>query len=309
MNEKENEQEIELIRQYTQKEISQDDIYTFNVQLCNNDIDRDGERFSVETLKQLAKLFKGKTGIFDHSMKAENQKARIFDAWVEKSNDKKAVDGKDFYLLKAKAYMVKSDENKNLIREIEAGIKKEVSVSCKTEKSICSICGADRYKTRCEHIRGRVYKNKTCYFTLENATDAYEWSFVAVPAQREAGVTKSYAQFETDFKNFKNISEEEITISKETAKSIAEKIEKLEKENTFINEYRQELAKDILKYFSANLPEMNIETIASVTNIMTTKEMSDFRNAIKKKNAKVSAKSQLMPEIKKTSTKYSQFKI
>jgi len=54
---------------------------------------------------------------------------------------------------------------------------------------------------------------------------------------------------------------------------------------------------------------MNIETIASVTNIMTTKEMSDFRNAIKKKNAKVSAKSQLMPEIKKTSTKYSQFKI
>lgn len=309
MNEKENEQEIELIRQYTQKEISQDDIYTFNVQLCNNDIDRDGERFSVETLKQLAKLFKGKTGIFDHSMKAENQKARIFDAWVEKSNDKKTVDGKDFYLLKAKAYMVKSDENKNLIREIEAGIKKEVSVSCKTEKSICSICGADRYKTRCEHIRGRVYKNKPCYFTLENATDAYEWSFVAVPAQREAGVTKSYAQFETDFKNFKNISEEEITISKETAKSIAEKIEKLEKENTFINEYRQELAKDILKYFSANLPEMNIETIASVTNIMTTKEMSDFRNAIKKKNAKVSAKSQLMPEIKKTSTKYSQFKI
>lgn len=98
-------------------------------------------------------------------------------------------------------------------------------------------------------------------------------------------------------------------ISKEVAKNIAEKIEKLEKENAFINEYRQEISKDILKYFSANLPEMSNETVISITNIMTTKEMLDFRNAVKKKNAKISAKSQLMPEIKKSTNKYSQFKI
>ena len=36
------------------------------------------------------------------------------------------------------------------------------------------------------------YGGKLCYFTLKAPTDAYEWSFVAVPAQRKAGVMKSF---------------------------------------------------------------------------------------------------------------------
>ena len=37
---------------------------------------------------------------------------------------------------------------------------------------------------------GRQYDGKLCTAVLEDPTDAYEWSFVAVPAQREAGVLK-----------------------------------------------------------------------------------------------------------------------
>ena len=36
------------------------------MRLCDNEIDRDWERFSPETLKGLAPLFVGKSGIFDH---------------------------------------------------------------------------------------------------------------------------------------------------------------------------------------------------------------------------------------------------
>ena len=43
----------------------------------------------------------------------------------------------------------------------------------------------------CRHVKGRTYNGKLCYGELTGAKDAYEWSFVAVPAQRRAGVIKS----------------------------------------------------------------------------------------------------------------------
>ena len=82
--------------------------------------------------------------------------------------------------------MVRTKDNESLIREIEGGIKKEVSIGCNVGKKSCSICG----KTSCSHVKGKLYGEKLCFKELSEAVDAYEWSFVAVPAQREAGVSK-----------------------------------------------------------------------------------------------------------------------
>ena len=41
---------------------------------------------------------------------------------------------------------------------------------------------------------GKRYDGRLCFFTLSRPTDAYEWSFVAVPAQRKAGVIKAFGQ-------------------------------------------------------------------------------------------------------------------
>ena len=54
---------------------------------------------------------------------------------------------------------------------------------------VCSVCGKQRGS--CGHIGGREYSGSSCYFTLSGITDVYEVSFVAVPAQPEAGVIKS----------------------------------------------------------------------------------------------------------------------
>lgn len=184
--------DLEKINQFTRSDFGADELYIFSVILCNNDIDRDYERFSLNALKSLKELFVGKTGIFDHSMKAENQKARIFETELEEVYDKKTADGMKFYQLRAKAYMVRNDENKSLITEIEAGIKKEVSISCSAKSSTCSICGNDKRHSLCEHINGKAYDGKTAFSVLDDISDAYEFSFVAVPAQREAGVTKHF---------------------------------------------------------------------------------------------------------------------
>lgn len=184
-------EDLAKINQFTRRELTADEVYVFTVALCDNDIDRDYEKFTVEALNQLQPLFLGKPGILDHSMRAEDQNSRIFETWVEQVPGKKTRDGEDLYQLKAKAYILKSEKSAALIDEIDGGIKKEVSVSCSMNVSKCSICGKTRNEG-CEHNRGKIYDGELCFFTLEEPTDAYEFSFVAVPAQRGAGVTKSF---------------------------------------------------------------------------------------------------------------------
>ncbi len=183
---------MEKINRFAVQPLEEKDVFCFSLTLCDNDIDRDGERFSDEALDKLAKLFIGKTGIFDHDPKGEKQTARIFDTHIESFDGRLTSDGKPYLALCASAYMVRTGANADLIKEISGGIKKEVSVSCAVARQICSVCGADRNKSACAHIKGRQYGEKLCYVTLDEPTDAYEWSFVAVPAQVNAGVTKHY---------------------------------------------------------------------------------------------------------------------
>jgi len=90
--------------------------------------------------------------------------------------------------------MIRTAANADLIKEIEGGIKKEVSVSCSVGRRVCSVCGRDRSEDPCGHIKGRRYEGSICCDILEEPSDAYEWSFVAVPAQPSAGVTKIYTE-------------------------------------------------------------------------------------------------------------------
>ena len=185
---------LDKINALTRRKFKAEELYTFPVVLCHNDIDRDGERFSDEALDEMAELFVGKTGIFDHMPTAGNQAARIYDAEVISDPEKQTAWGGEYRYLKGYAYMVRTDANADLITEIDAGIKKEVSVSCSAARRTCSICGADK-AAGCEHVTGKNYDGQICHTVLDDITDAYEWSFVAVPAQPGAGVTaKNYKE-------------------------------------------------------------------------------------------------------------------
>lgn len=185
-------EDLELIGGYTRRALAAEEVYTFPVILCDNDIDRDGERFSIPALEKLAQLFVGKTGIFDHDPKGKNQTARIYRCQVERQEGKRTAAGEPYHCLRASAYLLRTAGNQDLIREIDGGIKKEVSVGCSVGRAVCSVCGADRRKDPCRHRPGEMYEGKICHVILEDPADAYEWSFVAVPAQPQAGVTKGY---------------------------------------------------------------------------------------------------------------------
>lgn len=183
--------DLELIGALARKPLGQEEVYTFSVRLCDNEIDRDFERFTVQTLEQLAPMFVGKAGIFDHQWSARGQAARIYKTEIVREPGRMTRAGDGYCWLKGCAYMVRTDSNRDLIAEIEGGIKKEVSVGCAVEHAICSVCGCDRTQTDCGHEKGQEYGGQLCWADLEGAKDAYEFSFVAVPAQPAAGVVKT----------------------------------------------------------------------------------------------------------------------
>jgi len=186
------EADLKLINKLSIRPLTAEEVFVFRVAMCDNEVDRDFEVFPTSALKGLAKLYKGKTVIANHMWKSENQVARIFETEVVPDDARQTQNGETYAQLVARCYMLRTDTNKDLIAEIEAGIKKEVSVGCAMQSAVCSICGMDNRKTWCQHYNGKEYDGKLCYFKLEGARDAYELSFVAVPAQREAGIIKAY---------------------------------------------------------------------------------------------------------------------
>lgn len=225
--------ELELINRFSRKTLTADEVYTFAVRLCDNEVDRDGERFENDTLEGLAELFVGKSGIFDHNWSAAGQTARIYRAQVVEEPGVLTAAGDGYRYVKGYAYMLRTPGNEELIAQLDGGILREVSVGCAVERSVCSVCG--KQAGSCEHRKGEHYGQTLCYTKLIGASDAFEWSFVAVPAQPKAGVLKSKGK--------------ELTLKQlvQKDKKCARELEELEREARMGRRYMAALRREVVR--------------------------------------------------------------
>lgn len=175
-------EDLALINELAHKELKEEEVYIFSVRLCDNEIDREWERFPRETLEELALMLVGKIGVFDHNWSSQGQAARIYKTQVVDEEGRLTRAGDPACYLKGWAYMLRTKGNAELIAQIDGGIKKEVSVGCAVGRSVCSVCGEEMGS--CQHMKGRTYNGKLCWTELKGAVDAYEWSFVEVPVFR-----------------------------------------------------------------------------------------------------------------------------
>lgn len=280
-------EELELINTYTRRTLTADEAYVFTVVLCDNDVDRDGERFTVESLFALEKLFVGKTGIFDHDPSAKNQTARIISCRVENVASRTTATGDEYFCLKARAYLPRTEGNSELIAALDSGIVKEVSVGCAVGKILCSVCGEDI--GMCPHRKGETYGGKLCCGELTEPYDAYEWSFVAVPAQKNAGVTKTAYGKEIDMEGImKKLSRgQSATFSDRDCKKLLEYIDSLKQSVKDGVYYRDSLTSEVLRLSAAVQPGISRETMESVTKGMTVAQLKEFKTAFEKQRAEL----------------------
>lgn len=306
---------MEKINRLSRRKLEPDEVYVFNVTLCDNEIDRDFDVFSEKSLQTLGEMFIGKTGISDHSMRSSDQTARIYEAHLERTPGRLTKYGAPYVALKAGAYMVRTKKNEDLIKEIDAGIKKEVSVGCSVSKSVCSVCGRDSMREGCEHIKGKQYGSVLCYNTLTDPTDAYEWSFVAVPAQREAGVTKAYKEKKEEkklenIKDFFKSQKESVTLTKGQLQSVADYIDSLEKLCEDGKQYREGLIKQAKTLALIVLPEISEKAFESVCKGMDTSDLKQLCDGFLKVRQRFDEPTvQLSHKRENQKTSYSEYQI
>ena len=104
------EAEMALINAQTLVPRTADSLFAFRLCACDNQIDRDTERFTERTLDQLAELFVGRPVLRDHNWSANSQTARVYAAGVEMQEGVKR--------LILRAYMPRSTRTANTITDI-----------------------------------------------------------------------------------------------------------------------------------------------------------------------------------------------
>ena len=269
------EQELAAINRLSRGNLSGEEVYCFPVRLCDNQTDRDDEYFDRRGLELLAELFVGKTGIFDHSWSARDQTARLYRTEIVEEPGAVSEAGEPGCYLKGYAYMLRTQENAGLIAEIEGGIKKEVSVGCAVRRSVCSICGNDIHdRELCSHVKGRVYEGKRCIVRLEEPVDAFEWSFVAVPAQRRAGVVKGFGGLR------------QVLAAADPEGAWREELLSLQKQASLGRQYLENLRQETVRLGLMVQEELDGGTLGSIVEKLEVQELEALQESYQKRMAK-----------------------
>lgn len=249
--------------------LTAEEIYPFAVRLCDNQTDRDLEYFTRKDLEVLGELFVGKTGIFDHNWSAKEQRARIYRTEIVEEPGVVTEAGEPGCYLKGYAYMLRTAENEGLIAEIEGGIKKEVSVSCAVRRQVCSICGNDIHdRGLCSHGKGQIYGEKRCIVRLAEPTDAFEWSFVAVPAQPKAGVVKGFRPEATLRQALEELGREG---------SWRKELDRLEREAAAGRRHLASLRRETVRLGLLAEPELRGETLTGIAEKLDEEELEALK--------------------------------
>lgn len=132
--------------------------FVFDIILCDNDINKDNEKFSIKALFQMEKLFIGKTGFCGFDYQGKNILGRIFNCKVECDFDRSTTDGEPYCYLKATAFIkIDTPAKDDIASAIRKGYYKEVNVGCSVIDS--------------HMIAGNVK-------VIDKVSDAYEWTLL-----------------------------------------------------------------------------------------------------------------------------------
>ena len=173
--------DMKQINKNKRKDFTRDDIYAFEITLCDSELDADYEAISKDCLYKLKDLSLGSSGFLTSDIMA-----RIFDTYIEKVfiSRSNSILAEETYKLKAKAYVFKNAITEEELNHILNHPK--ISVGFSVKRRICSICGSSECS---KHIKGQKYIDEAgfeqlCYKLLNDPTDFYEWS--VVPKQHES---------------------------------------------------------------------------------------------------------------------------
>ena len=183
---KPSQEDLDIINKMGNIDIKRDEILCFTLRSADIAVDRSYEHFTDGALQRMAEMSVGKSFLMDHNWSTDSHIGKIYAA--------KAVDG----ALMQKVYVANEDYNRKTIKNILLGIYDKVSVGFGVDlgSMMCDSCGNKSfYDEACMHNVGCTdEKGGMTTITIKDISDYYEVSLVPVPAQRDAGISRSYTK-------------------------------------------------------------------------------------------------------------------
>ncbi|MGC8846568.1 MAG: hypothetical protein ACP5QY_12035 [Candidatus Hydrogenedens sp.] len=167
------EAELSEINRYTLRSLTEDEYVVFTLDLCHNQIDRHFSCFPENELEVIDKKVPGRPLMERHDLRGSLPRGTFFYSRLHRQGDVLSV--------RPKVYVLRLEENRNFIANIEGGIYRETSIGFSFLFPECSICGRDI--RRCVHVPGEKYEGSLCFYRMRGVQDVLEGSVVACGSQ------------------------------------------------------------------------------------------------------------------------------
>ncbi len=164
---------LAAVNQYTLRELGPDEIATFTLELCHNQVDRHHSRFPEDELEHINRLVLGRPFMERHDLRGSLPRGTFFRSRIERHGERVSV--------RPDVYVLRTGENAGFILNIEGGVYRETSIGFTFTTPECSVCGKD-IRT-CGHTPGKQYDGDSCHFIMRGVTDVIEGSVVSSGSQ------------------------------------------------------------------------------------------------------------------------------
>ncbi len=223
---KPSQEDLDIINKMGNVDIKRDEILCFSLRSADIAVDRSYEHFADGALQKMANMSVGKSFLMDHNWTTDSHIGKIYAA--------KAVDGQ----LLQKVYVANEDYNRKTIKNILLGIYNKVSVGFGVDLNamLCDSCGNKSfYDEACMHTVGSLdEKGGTTTITIKDVSDYYEVSLVPVPAQRDAGISRSMVKSVIATERPETLTNPELVIK--DLQEVSETKEKIKDSDTINND-------------------------------------------------------------------------
>jgi len=166
---------VNEVNKFTLRPLSRDEFAVFTMDLCNNQIDAHYSRFPVEELESINAMVPGRPFMERHDTKGTLPRGTFFRSRLHEEEDT------DYVSVRPDVYVLRTDENRGLIANIEGGVYRATSIGFSFMHPECSVCHKDI--RACDHIPGRRYNDELCHYIMRDVVSVLEGSVVFSASQ------------------------------------------------------------------------------------------------------------------------------
>lgn len=171
--EQEKDAEQAEINRFTLRPLTSEEYVVFTLDLCHNQIDRHFSCFPEDELEVITRKVPGRPLMERHDLRGSLPRGTFFRSALHRQGDVVSV--------RPKVYVLRLEENRNFIANIEGGVYRETSIGFSFSFPECSVCGQDI--RRCAHVPGEKYEGAMCFYRMRGVQDVLEGSVVACGSQ------------------------------------------------------------------------------------------------------------------------------